>query len=100
MTVDAVEFTRRFLLHVLPAGFVKIRHFGFLANANRRVALPLCRSLLAQSEQVVPQLLTDPQTRAVERKCPFCQTGALRVIAWIGPEVPIKFIAQTGVDTS
>jgi hypothetical protein len=100
MTVDAVEFSRRFLLHVLPAGFVKIRHFGFLANANRRAYLPLCRSLLAQSEQVVPQLLTDPQTRAVERKCPFCQTGTLRVIAWIGPPMPIKFIAQTGVDTS
>ncbi len=49
MSVDAVEFTRRFLLHVLPAGFVKIRHFGFLANANRRASLNLCRSLLAQA---------------------------------------------------
>jgi hypothetical protein len=100
MTVDAVEFTRRFLLHVLPAGFVKIRHFGFLTNANRRVSLPLCRSLLAQSEQAVAQLLTDPQTRAVQRKCPLCRTGTLHVIAWIGPEAPIKFIAQSGVDTS
>ena len=43
MKLDAVEFIRRFLLHVLPAGFVKIRHFGLLANRNRRQALALCR---------------------------------------------------------
>jgi hypothetical protein len=44
MALDAVEFIRRFLLHVLPAGFVKIRHFGLLANRNRSQALALCRS--------------------------------------------------------
>jgi hypothetical protein len=36
MTLDAIEFIRRFLLHVLPSGFVKIRHFGLLANRSRR----------------------------------------------------------------
>jgi len=46
MALDAVEFIRRFLLHVLPAGFVKIRHFGLLANRNRSQALALCRSHL------------------------------------------------------
>jgi hypothetical protein len=46
MTLDAIEFIRRYLLHVLPPGFVKIRHFGVLANRNRREALLLCRSLL------------------------------------------------------
>lgn len=99
-SLDAIEFTRRFLMHVLPAGFVKIRHFGFLANANRRACLALCRSLLAQAGQVVPQLLTDPQTRAVQRKCPLCSIGTLHVIAWIGPESPINFVTQTSVDTS
>jgi hypothetical protein len=39
MTLDAIEFMRRFLLHILPPGFVKIRHFGFLANGNRGSAL-------------------------------------------------------------
>jgi hypothetical protein len=43
ITLDAVEFIRRFLLHVLPSGFVKIRHFGLLANRNRRQVLALCR---------------------------------------------------------
>src|SRR5262249_52447016 len=47
MTLDAVEFTRRFLLHVLPSGFVRIRHYGFLANRGRRERLDLCRRLLA-----------------------------------------------------
>ena len=43
MALDAVEFIRRFLVHALPAGFIKIRHFGLLANRNRRQALALCR---------------------------------------------------------
>ncbi len=46
MTLDAVEFIRRFLLHILPAGFVRIRQFGFLANRARREKLALCRALL------------------------------------------------------
>jgi hypothetical protein len=51
MTVPAVEFIRRFLMHVLPPGFVKIRHFGFLANGARRIGLTLCRSLLSGIER-------------------------------------------------
>jgi hypothetical protein len=43
MKLEAAEFMRRFLLHVLPAGFMKIRYFGLLANRNRRQALAPCR---------------------------------------------------------
>src|SRR5213594_2692449 len=46
MTLTADEFLRRFLLHVLPKGFVRIRFFGFLANRRRAPLLPLCRQLL------------------------------------------------------
>ena len=46
MTVTAEEFLRRFLLHSLPRGFVRIRFCGFLANRRRRELLPLCRQLL------------------------------------------------------
>ena len=46
MTVTAEEFLRRFLLHALPRGFVRIRFFGFLANRRRKHLLPLCRRLL------------------------------------------------------
>jgi len=52
MTLEAVEFIRRFLLHVLPSGFVHIRHFGFLANRKRKQKLALCRSLLGASQAV------------------------------------------------
>src|SRR5205809_21239 len=48
MTLTAEEFIRRFLLHVVPGGFVRIRHFGFLANRTRRAKLARCRALLAQ----------------------------------------------------
>ena len=47
MTVTAEEFPRRFLLHTLPRGFVRIRFCGFLANRRRGELLPLCRKLLA-----------------------------------------------------
>lgn len=52
MTLDAVEFLRRFFLHVLPKGFVRIRHFGFLANRRRRYALELVRSALSRAEPI------------------------------------------------
>ena len=100
MTVGAVEFIRRFLMHVLPPGFVKIRHFGFLANTNRRVSLALCRSLLAGAEQGVSKMLTDLQVRAIQRKCPICHTGTLHVIGWIAPGVPIDLVAPICVNTS
>jgi hypothetical protein len=45
MTLEAHEFIRRFLLHVLPDGFMRIRHFGFLANRAKKHSLPLCRKL-------------------------------------------------------
>jgi hypothetical protein len=46
MTLSGVEFLRRFLQHVLPKGFVRIRYYGFLSMRQRKRALPLCRELL------------------------------------------------------
>jgi len=46
MTVNADEFIRRFLLHILPKGFMKIRYFGFLAHKNKRQAIPVLRKLI------------------------------------------------------
>jgi Putative transposase/Transposase zinc-binding domain len=85
MTIEAVEFIRRFLLHVLPPGFVKIRHFGFLANGCRRTALKLSRSLLRALP--VSTLLTTPQRNAIERKCPSCRTGTLCLLGYIPAEI-------------
>jgi Putative transposase/Transposase zinc-binding domain len=100
MTLDAVEFIRRFLLHVLPSGFVKIRHFGFLANRNRRESLTLCRSLLPPSPAPVTTFLTEIQQRAVERKCPFCKTGTLHVIERIPPGKSIPIMPAAYQNTS
>ena len=81
MTLDAVEFIRRFLLHVLPSRFVKIRHFGLLANRNRRQALALCRFHLNATAADSTELLTEQQRSALNRSCPRCKCGTMHVVA-------------------
>jgi hypothetical protein len=100
MTLDVLEFIRRFLLHVLPSGFVKIRHFGFLANRNRREALLLCRSFLPTPLNGGTTYLTERQRRAIERKCPFCKTGTLHIIGWAPGGEIIGIGAAAATDTS
>jgi hypothetical protein len=88
MTLEAVEFIRRFLLHLLPSGFVKIRHFGFLANRNRSSALALCRQLLNASSYTdgPAAMLTREQQSSVERHCPVCHAGVLRIVEWLSTD--------------
>jgi hypothetical protein len=85
MTLEAVEFIRRFLLHVLPSGFVHIRHFGFLANRNRKEKLALCRSLLPTSPVVIPASAAHDSTleERLSRRCPVCKTGRLILIRFL-----------------
>jgi len=90
MTLDAVEFIRRFLLHILPAGFVRIRQFGFLANRARRKKLTLCRALLGtpQKDAVIGGRDGKPEER--ERKpCPVCKSGHMILIRIFPPARPI-----------
>jgi hypothetical protein len=81
MRLEATEFIRRFMFHVLPAGFVKIRHFGLLANRNRRQALALCRTHLRSAATDLATLLDEQQRSALNRTCPQCRCGTLHVIA-------------------
>ena len=67
MTLDAIEFLRRFFLHILPKGFVRIRHFGFLANRFRTDRLALCRQLLSQA---VSESIVTPPPDASAWRCP------------------------------
>ena len=76
MSLDAVEFIRRFLLHILPSGFVKIRHFGFLSNRNRKAMVQLCREILP------PSAITSAMIERHEPLCPVCKIGHLHVIEW------------------
>ena len=99
MTLDAVEFIRRFLLHVLPCGFVKIRHYGFLANGVRAVRLALCRSLLPPSMPAV-HVLTPERQRAVLRVCPSCGAGRMVFIGLIAANQLVALKTLEKVDTS
>ena len=73
MTLMATEFLRRFFLHVLPKGFVRIRHFGFLANRFHAARVQLCRQLLANAP-LPPATAQVPHTDAAIWHCPHCGT--------------------------
>ena len=83
MTLDAVEFLRRFLMHVLPTGLVRIRQFGFLANRVRKHKLELCRVLLAAPQPPSDDTADPPQQVPL---CPFCRVGRLLLVELIGAE--------------
>jgi hypothetical protein len=87
MTLVAEEFIRRFLIHVLPDGFHRIRYFGFLSNCHRAQKLALCRKLLGMVSTEPPadppadyrdrfEALTGQSLRA----CPHCHVGTMVVI--------------------
>jgi hypothetical protein len=88
ITLDSVEFIRRFLVHVLPSGFVHIRHFGFLANRTRKKRLALCRSLLSaprsQASAASPDTVSTTEDQPA-RLCPACKTGRLIRIRVLSP---------------
>ena len=80
MTLGSQEFLRRFLLHVLPRGFVRIRSFGFLATRRRARLLPLCQRLLADYPTAhTPAAVTSSPTQPTCFRCPHCSTPMLIV---------------------
>lgn len=94
MTLAAEEFIRRFLLHVVPGGFVRIRHFGFLANRTRRAKLARCRALLAPPP-AAPASAIESVAALVRRltgidieRCPVCQQGRLHLTEILAPTSP------------
>lgn len=83
MTLSVNEFLRRFLLHVLPPGFVRIRHFGFLAHRRRAKLLPLCFDLLAIPTTLAPQR-RDPSPLRPLWQCPKCG-GPMVILERLSP---------------
>jgi hypothetical protein len=79
MSLPVDEFLRRFLLHLLPRGFVRIRNFGFLANRQRATLLPLCFRLLGSPPDRSTQAPQQPGRSVNLPKCPLCG-GTMRVI--------------------
>lgn len=79
MALTADEFLRRFLLHVVPRGFVRIRYFGLLANRRRHAHLDRCRAVLGAPPPLVRVADAAPRPCAAFRRCPDCGIGALHV---------------------
>ena len=70
MTISGVEFIRRFLLHVLPKGFTKIRHYGLLANRNKKNNIRLCRLLI--SKILTNDFINELSRKIIKPKCKLC----------------------------
>lgn len=96
MTVGARDFVRRFLLHVLPRGFVRVRHFGLQANRRRRRLITHARQLL---DQPAPPAAPPPPRESWQdlfrrltgqdpMRCPFCEEGTLRIASPIPASIP------------
>jgi hypothetical protein len=94
MTLEVDEFLRRFLLHVVPRGFMRIRHFGLLANRTRRRTVARCRDLLGQpppadvpSESVA--VLMQRLTGVDISSCPVCGEGRMQITAILARVTPV-----------
>ena len=91
MTLSLDEFLRRFLLHILPKGFMRIRNFGFLANRHRAVLLPLCLQQLG----VASPTTTEPQSTATAGstdlyRCPLCGQPMVIVLRLTAAELQLR----------
>jgi len=96
MALEVEEFLRRFLLHVLPCGFVRIRHFGLLANRQRRTAITRARELLGAPTPAA----TADRTLAANldpTSCPVCRHGHWHVVEILRP---LAALAPVAPDTS
>lgn len=81
MDLDAVEFLRRFLQHVLPPRFTRVRYYGFLANRDRAANIARARALIGSRRPLCPRApIPDP------RLCPQCHKGIMRRIAPVDPQ--------------
>jgi Putative transposase/Transposase zinc-binding domain len=93
MTLEAEEFIRRFLLHVLPDGFMRIRHYGFLGNRHRRAKIARCRELLGVAPAMpipsVPPSDYRDRYQALTGKslydCPACGRGHMMRVELLAP---------------
>jgi hypothetical protein len=92
MTLDCIEFIRRFLMHVVPKGFMRIRHYGFLANRNRSTKLARCLSFFRKKP---PEKRSGKRTSWIEafrklygydpRRCRQCLEGIMQIVEIIAP---------------
>ena len=83
ITVKAKEFIRRYLLHILPSGFMKIRYFGFLAHTNKKASIPLLQQLINPDAELTEKLEETVQEMMLRlagidiSSCPKCGKGKM-----------------------
>jgi hypothetical protein len=101
MTLSAEEFLRRFLLHVLPRGFVRIRSFGFLANRSRTTLLPLCQRLLRNNPRPhAPAVITFFAAQPACFRCPKCASPMLIVDRFSACTMSQLILTRPALDSS
>jgi hypothetical protein len=100
LTLSSQEFVRRFLQHVLPQGFVRIRHYGLLANRGREEKLGLCRRLLLveQVRQAVPAAAEEPAGQS--QRCGQCGQGVMELVAALPRQLRGQGLEPAGQDSS
>jgi hypothetical protein len=97
LTLPAVEFLRRFMQHVLPRGFVKVRHYGLLANRQRAVRLEQSRRLLLVATVAATRGADpEPVVAAPPPCCPSCGSARLIYLAWPVVEVAASAPGSAG----
>ena len=88
LTLSGEELIRRYLLHVLPRGFMRVRHFGFLANRCRAERLAAIRRAIEDAVRA-PKRPVDGDAGAFDGyPCPKCRQGRLRIVAEFPPKGP------------
>lgn len=103
MALGVAEFLRRFLMHVLPRGFVRIRHYGLLANRCRRANVARCRELACAAGMVPSRCTTEPvDTDTITRRprCPQCEIGTMVIIDRFTAAMAFNLNATEYLDSS
>jgi len=98
MTLEATEFLRRFLMHVVPRGFMRIRHFGLLANRFRTANIEQCRKLLGDgrngAESIKTAVPDDGHATEDRERCPICRCGRMVRDGRIIPKRPLLLLTS------
>lgn len=93
MTLTTYEFIRRFLLHVLPKGFMRIRYYGFLANACRQKKVALIQKQQGRAPKKVKQV--EHVEPSIAWSCTACKLGHLTLATIVLPKLPIGMFVNT-----
>jgi hypothetical protein len=93
MTLTSKEFIRRFQMHILPKGFTRIRHYGFLSSSWKKEKLPLLQLQLADKNLLDTEVFV-MQEQSLHRSCPTCKTGTLIILLTFDSRGPPKDYQQ------